>query len=173
MNEGTPEPPETSHRATPYARDTGGRPVAIVAATWVGDHRFESGRPNGPRVLIDGDGRESQSPVDGLLTALASCAGYDIIDILAKRRTPIRTMEIEAVGERVATTPRRFSRIHLIFRIAGDGIERVHAERAIELSVNSYCSVRASLDPAIPVEWTLELEGEERRSTGGRASPSP
>ena len=37
------------------------------------------------------------------------------------------------------------------------GIERVHAERAIELAVTKYCSVRDSLDPNLPVEWSLEL----------------
>jgi putative redox protein len=48
-------------------------------------------------------------------------------------------------------------RILLTFRIAGAGIEREHAERAIDLAVNKYCSVRDSLDPNIPVEWKLEL----------------
>jgi putative redox protein len=48
----------------------------------------------------------------------------------------------------------------MIFRIAGDGIEREQAERAIELAVNKYCSVRDSLDPSIPIEWTLLLNEE-------------
>ena len=39
----------------------------------------------------------------------------------------------------------------------GVGIERVHAERAIELAVTKYCSVRDSLDAQMPVEWTLDL----------------
>jgi putative redox protein len=38
-------------------------------------------------------------------------------------------------------------------------IERVHAERAIDLSVSKYCSVRNSLDPEMPIEWVLELNG--------------
>jgi putative redox protein len=48
-------------------------------------------------------------------------------------------------------------RIVLAYRIRGAGIERVHAERAIELAVTKYCSVRDSLDLNMPVEWTLEL----------------
>jgi putative redox protein len=35
----------------------------------------------------------------------------------------------------------------------------VHAERAIELAVTKYCSVRDSLDPNMPVTWSLELNG--------------
>jgi putative redox protein len=42
--------------------------------------------------------------------------------------------------------------------LRGAGIERVHAERAIELAITKYCSVQESLDPATPVEWTLELD---------------
>jgi putative redox protein len=80
-----------------------------------------------------------------------------VVEILAKRRTPVETLEIETVGKRVETTPRRLEHVVLKFKIAGKGIERVHAERAIELAVNKYCSVGASLDPGIKVEWELAL----------------
>ena len=46
----------------------------------------------------------------------------------------------------------------LEFEIRGAGIERAHAERAIDLAVTKYCSVRDTLDPARPIEWTLTLE---------------
>lgn len=128
-----------------------------VRVTWAGEHRFDAGRPDGPVLRLDASGATGQSPVDALLSALASCASADVVDILAKRRTPVQTMSVEVEGERVDTTPRRFKHITLHFRVAGTGIERVHAERAIELSLAKYCSVRESLRPDIPVEWTLEL----------------
>jgi putative redox protein len=96
--------------------------------------------------------------VDVVLTGLASCSSIDVVGILAKRRTPVKSLEVDVVGERANDrVPRRFVRIVLTFRIAGAGIEREQAERAIELAVNKYCSVRDSLDPNIPVEWKLEL----------------
>jgi putative redox protein len=39
-------------------------------------------------------------------------------------------------------------------------VDRLHAERAIDLSVTKYCSVRDSLDPNLPIEWKLVLNGE-------------
>jgi putative redox protein len=63
-------------------------------------------------------------------------------------------------AERVDGTPRRLARATLNFEISGAGIERVHAERAIDLAVNKYCSVRDSLREDIPVDWTLSLAGE-------------
>jgi putative redox protein len=67
-------------------------------------------------------------------------------------------MSISVVGERAPTTPARVTKVTLEFRIRGAGIERTHAERAIELAVIKYCSVKDTLDPALPIEWTLALE---------------
>ena len=82
---------------------------------------------------------------------------YDVIDILAKQRTPIESLSIDVVGERVATIPRRYRHITLNFRIGGKGIEESQALRAIELSANKYCSVRETLRPDLQIDWTVEL----------------
>ena len=139
----------------------GVRPPNRVVVEWRGDEEFEAGRPGGPTLRTDGHGKVAQSPVDVLLTALASCSSIDVVSILAKRRTPVRALKVDVVGERADDrVPRKLRRIVLTFRIAGTGIERVHAERAVELAVGKYCSVRDSLDPAIPIEWQVELDGE-------------
>jgi putative redox protein len=131
-----------------------------VRVNWAGDHRFDAGRPGGPTMRIDADGETGPGPVDTLLNALASCTAVDVVDILAKRRTPIESMSIEVLGERFDGIPRRLTHVRLVYKIHGADIDRVHAERAIELAVTKYCSVRDSLDPKIPVEWALELNGD-------------
>jgi putative redox protein len=68
-------------------------------------------------------------------------------------------VDIEAT--RVESTPHRFKDIKLHFKIAGDNIERAQAERAIDLSLTKYCSVRASLREDIQVAWTLELSSRD------------
>jgi putative redox protein len=98
--------------------------------------------------------------VDTLLAALGSCPAVDVVDILAKRRTPVESLEVDVVAQRVDTIPRRLEHVMLIFRIGGAGIERVHAERAVELAVTKYCSVRDSIRPDVPVEWKVELASE-------------
>ncbi|MGH7720716.1 MAG: OsmC family protein [Gemmatimonadaceae bacterium] len=135
------------------------RPPNRVAVTWKGDERFDGGRPGGPTVRVDGTGATGPGPVDALLIALASCASSDVVQILAKRRTPVESLDIEVVGKRVESVPRRLEHVLLRFRIAGAGIERVHAERAVELAITKYCSVRDSLDRSIPIEWEVELQG--------------
>jgi putative redox protein len=128
-----------------------------IHVQWVGKHRFEAGRPGGPTARIDGEGETGQSPPETLLSALATCVSYDVIDILEKQRTPISSLEIDVVGERVDTIPRRYKHITLNFRIKGDGIEEEKALRAIELSATKYCSVGESLRPDLKVDWTVEI----------------
>ena len=133
---------------------------SLIHVEWVGGHRFDAGRPNGPTARIDGEGETGQSPPETLLSALATCVSYDVIDILAKQRTPLESLEIDVVGERVDTIPRRYKHITLNFRIGGKGIEKEQALRAIELSATKYCSVRDSLRNDIKLEWTVELVEE-------------
>src|SRR4051812_18453465 len=134
----------------------GTRP-SLVRVDWVGGHRFDTGRPDGPTARFDGEGETGQSPPEALLSALATCVSYDVIDILAKQRTPISALGIDVVGERVDTVPRRYKHITLNFVIAGAGIEKAQALRAIELSATKYCSVRDSLSREIEIDWTVEL----------------
>jgi putative redox protein len=71
----------------------------------------------------------------------------------------VESYSVEILGVRAESVPRRFTDITLNISIKGDAIERQHASHAIDLAVNKYCSVRDSLDPAIPIVWTLELNG--------------
>jgi len=130
---------------------------SFVSVAWGGDQRFEFGRPNRPWVTLDGRGQAGPSPFDALLGAIASCAAIDVVVILEKRRTPARSLQVEVVAMRAEGVPRRMLSAELHFRIAGAGIEKEQAERAIDMSINKYCSVRSSLDPGAPVSWTLAL----------------
>ena len=149
------------------------RPPNRVHVEWAGDRRFDAGRPGGPTLRLDGDGDTAQGPVDAVLSALASCVSVDVVDILAKRRTPVERLAIDVTGERVTTIPRRLRRVLLDFYIDGAGIERQQAERAIDLSISKYCSVRDSLAPDIEVEWTLTLNGEPGVLINQAGSPQP
>lgn len=130
-----------------------------VAITWAGEHRFDAGRPGGPQIRIDASAQTGPGPVDALLIGLGCCTGVDVVDILAKRRTPVESLAIEVQGERRQEIPRRVMKAHLVYRIDGAGIEREHAQRAVELAVTKYCSVRDSLDPETPITWTVVVNG--------------
>src|SRR6202158_3999984 len=115
---------EGSREVTAPARAKTAAKPSRIHVNWIGGHRFDAERPNGPTARIDGEGEIGQSPPETLLSALATCVSYDVIDILAKQRTPIESLEIDVVRERVDTVPRRYQYITLNFRIGGKGIEK-------------------------------------------------
>ena len=133
------------------------KPPSITQLTWQGGHAFSGGRPGGLSITLDGDAVRGPSPVDTLLLALAACTGYDIVDIMEKRRTPLSRLDIGVLGERFDGVPGRVTRVTLTYDVAGEGVEATHVERAVELAVTKYCSVRDTLDPNLPIETVVRV----------------
>lgn len=127
-----------------------------ISVTWKEGMRFEARTEEGAVTSIDGDGALSPSPTRLLLEALASCTGIDVVEILRKGRHRVDELTVEATGVRREETPRRFTRVRLLFRIAGD-VDEAAARRAIDLSLERYCSVLHTLREDLTVDAELEL----------------
>lgn len=141
------------------ARPSVGNPIARSHAVWRGGLLFDAGV--GERAhAIDGNSKTAPSPVETLLGSLGTCAASDVVDILAKQRTPVGRMEVGVLATRRADFPRRVMTVELTFTIDGAGIETAQAERAISLSFERYCSVAASLAGDIDLTSVLVLNGE-------------
>lgn len=108
-------------------------------------------------MRIDGDSKSAPSPFDTLLAAIATCAATDVVSILAKQRTPVKALRVAVEAQRVEATPRRLAAAVLHFSLTAPGATQAKAERAVELAVTKYCSVRSSLLAEIPVTWTVLL----------------
>jgi putative redox protein len=129
-----------------------------IEVDWVRGGEFDAGRPGAPKIRIDGEAKSGPSPFDVLLAAVATCAATDVVAILEKQRTPVKTLHISVMAERVTATPRHLAAARLHFAIAAPGTTQAKAARAVELAVTKYCSVRSSLLPEAPVTWTLAIE---------------
>ena len=136
-----------------------GQPVITRSrAVWREAMRFEAG--SGERThAIDGNSDTAPSPVETLLSAVATCSGSDVVDFLEKRRTPLTSMEIDVVATRRTEQPRRVMKLDVTFTLEGAAIEPEQAERAIRLSFENYCTVAASLAGDIELMSTLVLNG--------------
>lgn len=134
------------------------RPVKRALLRWTGRGLvFEGGAPEGPRVVVDGDGAEGASPMDHLLLSLAGCMGSDVRHILEKSRVPVESLEVEVEGTRAPTDPRRYQALRLSYRIRGPRPGDLgRLERAVELSRTTYCSVLHSLRQDIEIEIAIE-----------------
>src|SRR6185503_15125855 len=148
----------TTPALKPPARPSVGNPIARSHAVWRGDLRFDAGV--GDRThAIDGNSKTAPSPVETLLNAAGTCAGCDVVDILAKQRTPVRRLEVDVMAIRRPEFPRRVLSLEVTFTVDGPGIESAAAERAIALSIEKYCTVAASLAGDIDFTSILVLNG--------------
>ena len=80
------------------------------------------------------------------------------MSILEKKRVTLRRCLIEVGGRRAEDYPKRFLELWLRFTLAGDGLTDVAARRAVELSVEKYCSVLLSLNPDITISTEVVIE---------------
>ena len=140
-------------------------PITKWSARLIEGHIFEAG-PAGRTHTIDADSKTAPGPVEVLLEAIMTCSGVDVVDILAKRRTPVSRFSMEIAAHRRAEHPRRIMRLEVDYIIDGEGIDPEQAERAIELAFEKYCTVIGSLGSDIVSHSRLVLNGQamERRS---------
>ncbi len=103
-------------------------------------------------------GQNALKPMELLLSALAGCSGVDVYTILRKKRQKINDIEIEVQGIRRDKHPKIYESINLKFIFKGENIDPKAVERAIELSINKYCSVYAMLN--CPGKTRIEVNYE-------------
>jgi putative redox protein len=128
-----------------------------ITLAWQEKLVFRGGSPGGPEVVIDGDNAAAPGPMLQLLLAAASCTGSDVVAILEKMRVGLRKLSIEASGVRREQEPRRYLSLHFQYHLSGDGLDEAKAGRAIELSIEKYCSVIHSLAPDIQITHGFTL----------------
>ncbi|GAB3027268.1 OsmC family protein [Niabella terrae] len=115
-----------------------------------GDYGFDTVNENGTIVKTDtnpgmGGQEYGARPMQLLLNALAACASIDVISILKKQRQEITGYEVTVNGSREPDVePSLWKEIEMIFDITGN-VDAGKANRAVEISLNKYCSVAITL----------------------------
>jgi putative redox protein len=73
----------------------------------LGCERYVGHTEAGDQIIIDGEEISlGVRPMEALLAALGTCTAFDVVSILAKRRTPVESYRIELEGERAEEHPR-------------------------------------------------------------------
>jgi len=108
-------------------------------------------------VLSTGDEGVGVKPSEMLLVALSACTAVDVVDILAKKRTPLSYLEIVATGEQDPNPPWPYRKIHLLYKISGKGLTEKSVSQAIALSEEKYCSVAATIRGVAEITTSFEI----------------
>jgi putative redox protein len=137
--------------------------TATTTVQWLSGKRFVGiDSTNHSVVLSSADEGVGVKPSDMLPIALASCCAVDVVEILAKKRMPIDSMEITITSEQDADPPWAFRKIHLKCRLSGAGLTEKAVEQAVQLAEEKYCSVAATLRATVEIttEFQIIREGE-------------
>jgi putative redox protein len=109
-------------------------------------------------VAIDGNPANGTSPMVLLLHAEAGCTAIDVLSLLEKMRQPITSLNIEVDAVKSdGDFPRVWEKIHLRYRIGG-AVALDKAQKAVELSLEKYCSVSAMLGKTANITHEIVLE---------------
>lgn len=126
---------------------------------WAGDRTFIGVDSTNHAVLMssarDNVGMKAS---DLLLVALATCSSFDVVGILEKQKIKLRKLEVEVSGENEPDPPWTFTHFHLKYILAGEGLDPMHAENAIRLSEEKYCSVAATVKGKASITWEFVIE---------------
>jgi len=105
---------------------------------------------------VGGEGK-GMRPMQVLLSSLGGCSAIDVILILKKQKQEITSFEIEMDGLREKILDYTlFKNIHLHFKLKGK-IDQEKAERAVQLSLDKYCSVAKTLEPTASITFNVTI----------------
>jgi len=136
--------------------------MKTATLTYIHGLRFVGSSSSGHAIVMDADPEvggtnTAPRPMELLLIGIGGCSGMDIVSILKKKKQNITDMEIIVKGEEADTYPKKFTDIALEFIIRGKDISEEAVKRSIELSMNKYCSVKASLEGSAKVSFSYKI----------------
>ena len=126
---------------------------------WIPDSKsFVSTDSTGHSVILSTpDDNIGMKPSELILSALAGCASVDVVDILAKKHTPLSYLEVKLTAEQDPEPPWTFRKIYMKFIVKGDGLTEKNVQQAIQLSEEKYCSVAATLRGKAEIITSFEI----------------
>ncbi|NIJ43652.1 putative redox protein [Wenyingzhuangia heitensis] len=116
-----------------------------ISLNWKDGVHFESKGPGG-NVPIDGSeevGGQGKGlrPKALMLSALAGCSGIDVASLIKKMRIDVDTFDIDVEAELTEEHPKFYHKVWVNFNFYGDNLNQKKIEKAVTLSVDTYCGV--------------------------------
>ncbi len=126
-----------------------------INAEWQGNMAFEVKMGN-HTIKLDADemfGGEDSGvrPKALMMVALAGCTGMDVVSILKKMRVEFDDFNVRVEGELTEEHPKQFKKMTVFYEFWGDNLPMDRLQKAVSMSEEKYCGVRASYDKAFEV----------------------
>jgi putative redox protein len=127
------------------------------------NYHFETKNERGDIVHLDNKSEpnpQGASPMELLLMGIAGCSGIDIVLILKKQQIELEDFQMEVEGSRLdGAVPNVFTGINLKLLLKGE-LPAAKAKRAVDLSLQKYCSVAKMLEKTAEITYDIYLNDE-------------
>jgi len=132
--------------------------MQTATVKWVSGEQFVATLPSGHAVTIDSnrDKNSAPGPMEFMLAALGSCTATDIVDVLAKKRQRLDSLEVVIQGERAKEPPTVWVKLEILYRLRGKITDEA-AKHAIDLSLEKYCGAAATLRKTAELSFRYEI----------------
>ena len=132
---------------------------------WKGNMSFEGETESNHRILLDlaeksGGHDQGPRPMELVLVSLAGCTAVDVVSILRKMRQQLEGLEVNVESERVDQHPRVYKKIEIEFNLKGKNLKEDSVKRAIDLSLDKYCSVKTMLEKTAEISYNYSINDD-------------
>lgn len=128
------------------------------------NYHFETKNERGDIVHLDNKSEpnpQGASPMELLLMGIAGCSSIDIVMILKKQKIELEDLQVEVEGFRQeGAIPNVFTAIKMDVKLQGD-LPPEKAKRAVDLSIEKYCSVAKMLEKTAEISYDVYLNGKQ------------
>jgi len=109
--------------------------------------------------VASSDDREGLTPMEMAGLSVVGCSSIDILTILDKQKQTVNDFSATIDGERAEDPPRVFTDLHMHYELTGN-VDPNKVRRAIELSLDKYCSVSNMIKHTASITYAFTLNGE-------------
>jgi putative redox protein len=129
---------------------------------WVEDVMFLGESGTGHTIIMDGPEEAGghgtgMRPMELLLLGMGGCTTFDVVEILKKSNQDISDCVVEIDGARADEAPKVYTKIHVHYKITGKNVKERFVERAINMSIEKYCSATIMLAKTAEITHDYEI----------------
>lgn len=127
---------------------------------WDSGMKFHS-KVNGHEVYVDaapsvGGTDTAPRPKPLMLVALAGCTSMDVVSLLNKMKVDFSYFNVKTEAELSEDHPKIYTRVHIVYQIKGENIDKAKVEKAVNLSQEKYCGVSAMFKKFATVTFEIQ-----------------
>lgn len=130
--------------------------------TYTNGLQFVGQADSGHAIVLDSDSsvggqNTGLRPMELLAIGLGGCSGMDVASILKKKKEKLTALEVYVEGRKAEDHPQKYTNMHIDFVVRGRDLSEEAVKKAVQLSMEKYCSVKATLEGTASITFNYRI----------------